>query len=224
MPYIKLIISALCKLALGVGMIIALLFLPAGTWQYWQAWVFIALLFIPMLSIGIGLLIISPELLAKRLSNKEKEQTQKHIVALSGLMFISGFILCGLDHRYAWSHIPLWVSISASVVFIIGYILYAEVLRENAYLSRTIEVQDNQLLIDTGLYAIVRHPMYTATLLMFLSMPIILGSWWSLIIFAVYPILIAARIQNEEKVLATGLKGYTYYQKRVRWRLIPWVW
>ncbi len=224
MPYIKLIISALCKLALGVGMIIALLFLPAGTWQYWQAWVFIALLFIPMLSIGIGLLIISPELLAKRLSNKEKEQTQKHIVALSGLMFISGFILCGLDHRYAWSHIPLWVSISASVVFIIGYILYAEVLRENAYLSRTIEVQDNQLLIDTGLYAIVRHPMYTATLLMFLSMPIILGSWWALIIFAIYPILIAARIQNEEKVLATGLKGYTYYQKRVHWRLIPWVW
>ena len=160
----------------------------------------------------------------KIMSNKEKEQTQKHIVALSGLIFISGFILCGLDHRYAWSHIPLWVSISASVVFIIGYILYAEVLRENAYLSRTIEVQDNQLLIDTGLYAIVRHPMYTATLLMFLSMPIILGSWWALIIFAVYPILITARIQNEEKVLATGLKGYTYYQKRVRWRLIPWVW
>ena len=224
MPNTKLILSALCKLLLGVGMIAALLFLPAGTWQYWQAWVFIALLFIPMLIIGIGLLIISPELLAKRLNNKEKEQTQKHVVALSGLMFISGFILCGLDHRYAWSQIPLGLSITASVIFIIGYALYTEVLRENAYLSRTIEVQDNQQLINTGLYGIVRHPMYTATLLMFLSIPLILGSWWALLIFAIYPILIIVRIQNEEKVLTAELKGYTHYQTQVRWRLIPWVW
>ena len=154
----------------------------------------------------------------------EKEQTQKHIVAISGLMFFGGFILCGLDHRFAWSQVPFWVVITASMLFLIGYVIYAEVLRENAYLSRTVEVQDNQQLIDTGLYSIVRHPMYTATLLMFLSMPLILGSWWALLLFACYPWLIIKRIQNEEQVLASGLKGYTDYKKQVRWRLIPWVW
>lgn len=220
----RLIISGLSKLACGITLIGLLLFLPAGTWQYWQAWLFIALLFIPMISMGIWMLISSPELLAKRLNYKEKEQTQKHVVALSGLMFVGGFIVCGLDYRFTWSQIPFWVGVTASLIFLIGYILYAEVLRENAYLSRIIEVQNNQKLIDTGLYSIVRHPMYTATLLMFLSMPLILGSWWALGIFAVYPILIIKRIHNEEKVLAADLKGYIYYQKRVRWRLIPWVW
>lgn len=219
-----LLLSALCKLFLGIGMIALLLFLPAGTWQYWQAWIFIVLLFIPMLGVGIWLLITSPELLAKRLNNKEKEQKQKHVVALSGLMFVGGFVLCGLDYRFAWSQLPWWIVVIAAVVFLIGYAMYAEVLRENAYLSRTIEVQENQQLIDTGLYGIVRHPMYTATLLMFLSMPLILGSWLALLIFALYPALIIKRIHNEEQVLAMGLKGYTDYQKRVRWRLIPFVW
>lgn len=219
-----LLLSALCKLFLGIGMIALLLFLPAGTWQYWQAWIFIVLLFIPMLGVGIWLLITSPELLAKRLNNKEKEQKQKHVVALSGLMFVGGFVLCGLDYRFAWSQLPWWIVVIAAVVFLIGYAMYAEVLRENTYLSRTIEVQENQQLIDTGLYGIVRHPMYTATLLMFLSMPLILGSWLALLIFALYPALIIKRIHNEEQVLAMGLKGYTDYQKRVRWRLIPFVW
>ena len=200
-----LLLSALCKLFLGIGMIALLLFLPAGTWQYWQAWIFIVLLFIPMLGVGIWLLITSPELLAKRLNNKEKEQKQKHVVALSGLMFVGGFVLCGLDYRFAWSQLPWWIVVIAAVVFLIGYAMYAEVLRENTYLSRTIEVQENQQLIDTGLYGIVRHPMYTATLLMFLSMPLILGSWLALLIVALYPALIIKRIHNEEQVLAMGL-------------------
>ena len=220
----RLIISGLVKLLSGIALIGLLLFLPAGTWQYWQAWLLITLLFVPMTCMGIWLLISMPDLLAKRLNNKEKEQTQKHVVALSGLMFIGGFVVCGLDHRFAWSNVPIWLTIIASVVFLVGYALYAEVLRENAYLSRTIEVQENQQLIDTGLYGIVRHPMYTATLLMFLSMPVVLGSAWALIIFAIYPILIIRRIYNEEQVLAAGLSGYTDYQQRVRWRLIPGIW
>ena len=224
MNKLPLIFSALSKLIVGLGIIGLLLFLPAGSWHYWQAWLLIALLFIPMMCMGIWLLLSSPELLSKRLNNKEKEQTQKHVVALSGLMFIGGFLLCGFDYRFAWSQVPVWVVATASVFFLIGYILYAEVLRENAYLSRTIEVQDDQQLIDTGLYGIVRHPMYTATLLMFLSMPLILGSWWALALFAIYPLLIIKRIRNEEQVLASGLKGYADYQQRVRWRLIPWVW
>ncbi len=224
MNKLQLIFSALSKLVVGLGIIGLLLFLPASSWHYWHAWLLIALLFIPMMCMGIWLLLSSPELLSKRLNNKEKEQTQKHVVALSGLMFIGGFLLCGFDYRFAWSQVPVWVVATASVFFLIGYILYAEVLRENAYLSRTIEVQDDQQLIDTGLYGIVRHPMYTATLLMFLSMPLILGSWWALALFAIYPLLIIKRIRNEEQVLASGLEGYADYQQRVRWRLIPWVW
>lgn len=220
----QLIINALSKLIVGLGMIALLLFVPAGTWHYWHAWLLLALLFIPMICLGIGMLFFSPQLLSKRLNNKEKERTQKHVVVFSGLMFLGGFILCGLDHRFAWSQVPFWVVIAASVLFLIGYVIYAEVLRENAYLSRTVEVQDNQQLIDTGLYSIVRHPMYTATLLMFLSMPLILGSWWALLLFACYPWLIIKRIQNEEQVLVSGLKGYADYKKQVRWRLIPWVW
>ncbi|MBR2450774.1 MAG: isoprenylcysteine carboxylmethyltransferase family protein [Paludibacteraceae bacterium] len=220
----QLIINALSKLIVGLGMIALLLFVPAGTWHYWHAWLLLALLFIPMICLGIGMLFFSPQLLSKRLNNKEKERTQKHVVVFSGLMFLGGFILCGLDHRFAWSQVPFWVVITASMLFLIGYVIYAEVLRENAYLSRTVEVQDNQQLIDTGLYSIVRHPMYTATLLMFLSMPLILGSWWALLLFACYPWLIIKRIQNEEQVLVSGLKGYADYKKQVRWRLIPWVW
>lgn len=224
MNKLQLIFSALSKLVVGMGVIGLLLFLPAGSWHYWHAWLLIALLFIPMMCMGIWLLLSSPELLSKRLNYKEKEQTQKRVVALSGLMFIGGFLLCGFDYRFAWSQVPVWVVATASVFFLIGYILYAEVLRENAYLSRTIEVQDDQQLIDTGLYGIVRHPMYTATLLMFLSMPLILGSWWALALFAIYPLLIIKRIRNEEQVLTSGLEGYADYQQRVRWRLIPWVW
>lgn len=220
----QLIINALSKLIVGLGMIALLLFVPAGTWHYWHAWLLLALLFIPMICLGIGMLFFSPQLLSKRLNNKEKERTQKHVVVFSGLMFLGGFILCGLDHRFAWSQVPFWVVVTASMLFLIGYVIYAEVLRENAYLSRTVEVQDNQQLIDTGLYSIVRHPMYTATLLMFLSMPLILGSWWALLLFACYPWLIIKRIQNEEQVLVSGLKGYADYKKQVRWRLIPWVW
>lgn len=224
MNKMRLIVNALFKLIFGLVIMALLLFLPAGTWHYWHAWLLLALLFVPMVCMGIGMLIFSPELLSKRLNNKEKEQTQKHVVALSGLMFIAGFMLCGFDYRFVWSQVPVWVVVVASLLFLLGYMLYAEVLRENAYLSRTIEVQDDQQLIDKGLYSIVRHPMYTATLLMFLSMPLVLGSWWALLIFSIYPILIIKRIQNEEQVLAKGLKGYVDYQQRVRWRLIPWIW
>ena len=220
----KLLISGLSKLVLGFLLIAALLFLPAGTWCYVQAWVFLALMFIPMIIMGIWLYIFQPELLAKRLNNKEKEQQQKNVVALSGLMFIVGFVLCALDYRFTWSVVPLWLTIVASILFLIGYGMYVEVMRENAYLSRTIEVQEGQQLIDTGLYGVVRHPMYTATILMFTSIPLILGSFWSLIIFAIYPLLMVLRIKNEEQVLAAGLKGYTDYQKRVKWRLLPFVW
>lgn len=224
MNKMRLIVNALFKLIFGLVIMALLLFLPAGTWHYWHAWLLLALLFVPMVCMGIVMLIFSPELLSKRLNNKEKEQTQKHVVALSGLMFIAGFMLCGFDYRFVWSQVPVWVVVVASLLFLLGYMLYAEVLRENAYLSRTIEVQDDQQLIDTGLYSIVRHPMYTATLLMFLSMPLVLGSWWALLIFSIYPILIIRRIQNEEQVLAKGLKGYVDYQQRVRWRLMPWIW
>lgn len=220
----KLLISGVVKLLCGLAMIVALLFWPAGTWHYPYAWLLIALLFIPMTIMGIWLFFCQPELLAKRLNNKEKEQTQQGVVALSGLMFIGGFLLCGLDYHYAWTDMPVWLTIAASIVFLIGYVLYAEVLRENAYLSRTVEVQDGQQLISTGLYGIVRHPMYTATILMFVSMPLVLGSWWALLVFGIYPVLMVLRIRNEEQVLSKGLKGYTDYQKRVKWRLIPGIW
>lgn len=219
-----LIVNALFKLLAGLGIVMLLLFLPAGTWCYWQAWLFIALLFIPMTLVGIWLLFRQPDLLAKRLNNKEKQTKQKSIVALSGVMFILGFVLCGLDARYAWSDIPLWLIICASVLFLLGYAMYVEVMRENAYLSRTIEVQEGQRVIDSGLYSIVRHPMYSATLLMYLAMPLILGSAWALLVFAIYPLLIIQRIRNEETLLAAELPGYTDYQQRIRYRLIPWIW
>ena len=220
----KLLLNSIVKLLSGLVMIAILLVLPAGTWHYLHAWLFIALLFVPMTMIGIWLYLSQPNLLAKRLGNKERERQQKNVVALSGLMFISGFVLCALDYRFGWSSVPVWLVVVASVIFLLGYGMYAEVMRENAYLSRTIEVQEGQQLIDSGLYGIVRHPMYTATILMFMAIPLVLGSFWALFVFAIYPILMVLRIQNEEQVLAKGLAGYPEYQKHVKWRLVPFIW
>jgi len=221
---IKLFFQALLKFILGVLIIGLLLFIPANTINYWNGWLFMGLLFIPMFIAGIIMMIKSPDLLRKRLNVKEKENEQKHVVALSGLMFIAGFIIAGLNYRYGWIVIPNIVVIISSIIFIISYILYAEVLRENAYLSRTIEVQENQKVIDTELYGIVRHPMYAVTILLFLSMPLVLGSIISFGIFLVYPFIIAKRIKNEEEVLEKELKGYSEYKKKVKYKMIPFIW
>lgn len=220
----KLMLGALAKFTLGLAMVGALLFLPAGSIQYPNAWLFIGLLFLPMLILGIVLLIKAPALLQKRLDAKEDENTQKGVVAASGLLFLVGFTVAGLDFRFGWSYVPTWVVITASVVLLVSYALYAEVMRENAYLSRKIEIQENQTVIDTGLYGIVRHPMYAVTVWLFLAIPVVLGSWWSLLCFAPYVVIIAFRISNEEKVLEAGLDGYTEYKQRVKYRLIPFVW
>ncbi len=220
----KLFLSALTKFLCGLVLVGALLFWPAGSFSYTGGWIFIALLFIPMIFLGAVLLIKSPELLEKRLSTKEKENTQKGVVALSGLLFFVGFIVAGLDHRFGWSHVPTWLVIAASVVLLASYALYAEVMRENAYLSRTIEVQEGQTVVSTGLYGIVRHPMYAVTVWLFLSIPLVLGSFFSLLCFLPYPIIMAVRILNEEKVLTEGLDGYADYKKKVKYRLIPFVW
>ena len=220
----KLFGKALIKFTTGFLLVGALLFLPAGSFLYVNAWLFIALLFVPMLLLGAVLLVKAPELLEKRLNVKETESAQKAVVAISGLMFVIGFAVAGLDFRFGWSHVPLWVVSVAALVLLAAYALYAEVMRENAYLSRTIEVQDDQKVVDTGLYGIVRHPMYTATLWLFLAIPLVLGSWWSLACFLPYIAVIVVRIRNEEKVLEAGLHGYTEYQKRVKYRLIPFVW
>lgn len=220
----KLLINAGIKYFAGLLLIGMLIFLPAGTFEYWNGWLFIALLFIPMLALGVILLWKAPELLAKRLNTKEKEGQQKMVVALSGLVFLGAFIVAGLDFRFGWTHVPTWLIAVASVILLVSYGLYAEVMRENAYLSRTVEVQENQKVIDTGLYGIVRHPMYAATILLFLSFPLVLGSWISFGIFLVYPIVIGMRIKNEEVVLEQGLEGYSEYKKRVKYRLLPFVW
>ena len=220
----KLIFNALAKCIMGLALIGALLFLPARTFNYPGAWLFISLLFVPMMFIGALLFAKAPALLEKRLNNKEKEKTQQGIVALSGLMFPIGFVLSALDFRFSWSNVPFWLMIAASVSFLAGYGMYAEVMRENAYLSRTVEVQENQKVISTGLYGVVRHPMYLATLLMFLPLPLILGSFWGLIPFAFYPVLIVIRLLNEEKVLTNELEGYAEYKTKVKYRLIPFVW
>ena len=220
----KLIFEAITKFILGIVLVGALLFLPAWTLAYPGAWLFLVVLFIPMLVMGIVMAIKAPDLLKKRLDDKEVEKTQQGVVALSGLMFPIGFVLCALDFRFGWSSVPSWLSIALVVVFLIGYAMYAEVMRENAYLSRTVEVQDNQTVISTGLYGIVRHPMYLATLLMFLPIPLILGSLWGLIPFSLYPVLIVIRIHNEEKVLTEGLDGYAEYKEKVKYRLIPFIW
>ena len=220
----KLAISGLIKYLLGAVLVGALVFLPAWTLAYPGAWLFLGVLFAPMLLMGVVMLVRAPELLAKRLSHKEKQKAQKGVVGLSGLMFLGGFVLCALDFRFGWSYVPVWLMILAAVVFLIGYAMYAEVMRENAYLSRTVEVQEGQKVVSTGLYGVVRHPMYLATLLMFVPMPLILQSFWGLCVFAVYPILIVVRIVNEEKLLSAELDGYAEYKKKVRYRLIPFVW
>lgn len=220
----KLFLEAIAKFTLGILLIGILLFLPAGTLDYPCGWLLMAVLFIPMFFAGIVMMLKNPALLRKRLSAKERLSTQQTVLKLSGLMFLFGFVIAGLDFRFAWFPIPQWVSYTAATVFLIGYILFAEVMRENTYLSRTVEVQEGQQVIDTGLYGIVRHPMYSATLLMFLSMPLILGSLFSLIPFLFYPFLIAARIKSEEMLLTKELAGYAAYKTRVKYRLLPLIW
>ena len=220
----KLFFNAFIKFTLGLLLVTALLFLPAGSFCYFNGWLFIGLLFVPMLILGAVMLFKAPDLLQKRLNAKETEKTQKGVVALSGILFLCGFIVAGLDFRFGWSAVPLWAVILSSVVLLVSYALYGEVMRENAYLSRTVEVQEDQVVIDTGLYGIVRHPMYAVTVWLFLSIPVVLGSWWSLLCFLPYVAVIAVRIRNEEKVLEEGLKGYSEYKKRVKYRLFPFIW
>ena len=220
----KLLIQSCVKFLMGLIVVSMLLFLPAGSICYWNAWALIGVLFIPMLIVGIILLWKAPDLLAKRLNAKEKETEQKQVIVLSLFMFIGGFIVAGLDFRYGWSNLHAWVSITAAVTFLTSYGLYAEVMRENAYLSRAVEIQENQKVINTGLYGIVRHPMYFASIILFLSMPLILGSVYAFIIFLIYPLLIVRRIKNEEAVLRENLDGYIEYSKKVKCRLIPYIW
>ena len=220
----KLLLNALTKFICGLLLVGLLIFLPAGTLRYCKGWLFIGLLFVPMLIAGFVMFFKSPDFLAKRLDVKEKQRAQKGVIALSGLMFIVGFLAAGFDYRFGWSKMPLPVTIIASVLFLVAYVLYAEVMRENAYLSRTVKVEAGQTVIDTGLYGIVRHPMYMATVLLFLMMPLILGSWYSLIVFALYPVIIIVRLLDEEKLLTKELPGYDEYKKKVKYRIIPFVW
>ena len=220
----KLLFNAAVKFIMGLAVVGALLFIPAGTFNYPNAWLFMALLFIPMIILGLVLYFKAPELLKKRMNSTEKESEQKHIVSLSALLFLAGFIVCALDFRFGWTRLPFWVTIAASVLLLISYGLYCEVMRENAYLSRTVEVQENQKVIDTGLYGIVRHPMYFAVTLLFLSFPLVLGSGVGFVIFLFQPFVLVRRIKNEEAVLEKGLEGYAEYKKKVKYRLIPFIW
>lgn len=220
----KLLYRALIKFLIGLVFAGALLFLPAGSFAYKNAWLFLALLFLPIFILGVFLFIKEPNLLEKRLDSKEKEKTQRLVVALSGVLFVLGFVVAGLDYRFAWSHVPLWGVAVSSALLLASYALYAEVMRENAYLSRTIKVEENQQVVDTGLYGIVRHPMYAATVWLFLSIPFVLGSLWSVLCFLPYIAVIVIRIRNEEKVLEAELDGYKEYKKRVKYRLLPFVW
>ena len=220
----KLFFQAIIKYLVGVILVGALLFIPAGSFEYLNGWLFMGLLFIPMFIAGIIMMFKNPELLKKRLNAKEKENEQKQVVLFSGLMFLTGFVVAGLNYRYKWIELPNVVVIISSILFVISYILYAEVLRENTYLSRTIEVQKEQKVIDKGLYGIVRHPMYAVTIILFLTIPLVLGYIISSIIFLIYPIIIAKRIKNEENVLGKELKGYTEYKKKVKYKIIPFIW
>ena len=220
----KLILNALIKFVSGILLLGILLFVPAGTLEYKGAWLFMALLFVPMIFLGLWLCFKAPELLEKRLSTDEKEDAQKHVVALSALCFVLSFVLAGLDRRFGWSHVPLWLVAAASLVQLGSYAVYAAVMRQNAWLSRTVEVQQGQKLVDTGLYGIVRHPMYTATVFMFLAIPLVLGSWLAFALMLTYPPALVQRIKNEEKVLCEGLAGYSEYLEKVKYRLIPFIW
>ena len=219
----KLFISAITKFVLGALIVGLLLFIPAG-FNYFNGWLFMSILFIPMFIFGIILMIINPNLLKRRLDVKEEEKDQKEVILLSGIMFILGFVIAGLNYRYKWFMMPNIFVVIGAIIFIISYVLYAEVLRENEYLLRTIKVEKNQKVVDTGLYSIVRHPMYIITILLFLSIPFILNSFISFIIFLIYPIIIVKRIKNEEEVLKKDLKGYKEYMKKVKYRLIPFIW
>lgn len=220
----QLFFSAILKFTAGVVLVGALIFLPAGTWSFPGGWLLMGILFIPMFLAGLVMMAKDPNLLRSRLNAKEKEREQDLVVKLSGLMFLTGFLLAGLDFRFGWSRLPGWVSILGAVLFLTAYALYAEVLRENAWLSRTIEVQQGQTVVSTGLYGIVRHPMYAVTLLLFESMPLVLGSIPAFVVFLTYPAIIAKRIRNEEAVLKRDLPGYAEYLQKVRWRLIPYIW
>ena len=220
----KLLMNGLVKFTCGLLLVGLLIFLPAGTLCYTNGWLLIGLLFGPMLIAGFVMFFKSPDFLAKRLDVKEKQATQKGVVALSGLMFIAGFVVAGLDFRFGWSAMPKVVVIAASVLFLVSYALYAEVMRENAYLSRTIRVEEGQKVVDTGLYGIVRHPMYMATVLLFLMMPLVLGSWYALAVFAAYPAIIIVRLKDEEALLTRELPGYVEYQQTVKYRILPFIW
>jgi len=218
----SLFAQAVSKFLLGAVLVALLIFLPGGL-IYWQGWLLMGILFVPMFAAGLVMLKKSPELLRKRLSAREKQGEQQTVVKLSGLMFLIGFVIAGLDHRFCWLPIPGWVSIAAAVLFLIAYVVYAEVLRENAYLSRTVEVQEGQKVISTGLYGVVRHPMYMATLLLFLAIPLVLGSIIAFVVFLAYPAIIIKRLKNEEEVLKAGLEGYAEYMEKVKYRLIPFI-
>ena len=220
----RLFWRAMILFACGLLLVGLLLFLPAGSFAYWQGWLLIGILFVPMFAAGLVMMAKSPELLRRRLNAKEEQGEQKQVIAGSGLMFLASFILAGLNFRFGWLGLPRWLVWTAAVLFLLGYLLYAEVLRENVWLSRTVEVQEHQQLVDTGLYGVVRHPMYAATLLLFLSMPLVLGSPVSFVVMLLYLPLIAKRIRNEEEVLEQGLEGYADYKKRVRYKVIPGIW
>lgn len=221
---LKLFISAIIKFILGVALVGLLIFLPAGSLSFFNGWLLMGILFIPMFFAGIVMMFKNPDLLKSRLNAKEKRGEQSLVINWSGLMFVAGFIVAGLNFRFNLYTLPKGVSVGMAVVFLVAYILYAEVLRENTYLSRTIEVQENQKVIDTGLYGIVRHPMYSVTLLLFLSMPLVLGSVYSFLIFLAYPFIIAKRIKDEENFLEKELDGYVKYKQKVKYRLIPFIW
>lgn len=220
----KLFLEAVVKFTCGALLVGALIFLPAGTLGYTYGWLLMGLLFVPMFIAGLVMLAKSPDLLKKRLDVKEKQGAQKGVVAFSGLMFVGGFVVAGLDFRFGWSAVPAWVVITASVLFVAAYALYAEVMRENAFLSRAVKVEEGQTVVDTGLYGIVRHPMYAVTILLFLMMPLVLGSWYALIVFALYPVIIIVRLKDEEELLTRELPGYEEYKKKVKYRIVPFVW
>ena len=220
----KLLGNALMKFSCGLLMVALLIFLPAGTLSFGKGWLLMGLLFAPMLIAGFVMFFRTPAFLEKRLDAKEKQATQKGVLAFSGIMFVAGFVIAGLDHRFGWSTMPGWVTVAASVLFLLSYGLYAEVMRENAYLSRTIKVEEGQTVVDTGLYGLVRHPMYMTTLLLFLMIPVILGSWYALIVFAFYPAIIIIRLKDEEDLLTRELPGYAAYKQKVKYRIIPFVW
>ena len=221
---IKLFFQAIIKYLFGIIIVGALIFIPANSLEYWNGWVLMGILFIPMFFAGIVLMVKNPELLKKRLNAKENEKDQKKVILLSGLMFLSGFIIAGLNYRFKWILMPNIIVIISSILFLILYILYAEVLRENTYLSRTIEIQENQKVITTGLYKHIRHPMYAVTIFLFLTMPLVLGSIISFVIFLIYPVIIAKRIKNEEELLEKELEGYSEYKKNVKYKIIPFIW